>query len=88
VERWLKWIPSPKAMARCSAARVEERVAPNANAQMLVGPVTTVTGSPATSFTQVVRQQIGPAATAAPIETDTITVASSTTFLLPGAFRT
>jgi hypothetical protein len=68
------------------AARVEEQVPPNANSQMLVGPVTAVTGSPATSFTQVVRQQIGPSATTSPIETDTIAITSSTTFLLPGRF--
>jgi hypothetical protein len=51
---------------------------------MLVGPVTAVIGSPATSFTQVVRQQIGPSATTTPIQTDTITVNSTTTFQLPG----
>ena len=68
------------------ATRVEEQVPPNALAQMLVGPVTAVTGSPATSFTQVVRQNIGGSASATPIATDTITVNSATTFLLPGRF--
>lgn len=71
------------------ASRVEERMAPPSGGtppQMLVGPVTAVTGSPATSFTEVVRQDIGPSSTPPPIATDTITINSSTTFLLPGRF--
>lgn len=68
------------------ALRVEEQVPPNATAELLVGPVTAVTGSPATSFTQIVRQQIGPAATATPVQKDTITVTGSTQFVLPGQF--
>jgi hypothetical protein len=70
------------------AARVEQQVPPNATAEMLVGPVTAVTGSPATSFTQVVRQKIGPTPSTTPIETDTITVNGSTAFLFPGRFAT
>lgn len=70
------------------ATRVEEQGPPPPSGgtplEMLVGPVTAVTGSPATSFTQVVRQQIGPASTASPIQTDTITVNSSTAFQMPG----
>jgi hypothetical protein len=68
------------------ALRVEEQVPPNATAELLIGPVTAVTGSPATSFTQVVRQQVGPPASTTPIQTDTITVTGSTQFVLPGQF--
>jgi len=68
------------------AVRVEEPVAPSPNMQVLVGPVTAVTGTPATSFTMMVRQKVGPAATANPVETDTITIDGSTKFLLPGRF--
>ena len=66
------------------ALRVEQQVPPNATAELLVGPVTAVTGSPATSFTELVRQKIGPAPTTTPVEKDTITVTGSTQFLLPG----
>jgi hypothetical protein len=69
------------------ALRVEEQAAPNMATQLLVGPVVSVTGSPATSFAQMVRQKVGPAATAIPVETDTITINGSTTFLLPGRFN-
>lgn len=69
------------------AVRVEQEVAPNATAVMLVGPVTTVTGTPATSFTEMVRQKVGPAATVAPVEADTITINGSTQFLLPGRYN-
>lgn len=65
------------------ASRISEQGPPPANGMMLVGPVTAVTGSPATSFTEVVRQQVGPSSTANPIQVDTITVTSSTTFQLP-----
>jgi hypothetical protein len=68
------------------ALRVEEQVPPNATAELLIGPVTAVTGSPATSFTQVVRQQVGPPPTTTPIQQDTITVNGSTQFVLPGQF--
>lgn len=68
------------------ALRVEEQVPPNATAVMLVGPVTAVTGSPVTSFTEMVRQRIGPAAIVPPVESDTITINSSTQFLLPGRY--
>jgi hypothetical protein len=68
------------------ALRVEQQVAPNATAQLLVGPVTSVTGSPAASFAMVVRQKIGPAPAATPVEKDTITINGSTTFLMPGRF--
>lgn len=69
------------------ALRVEQEVPPNATAQMLVGPVTSVTGSPATGFTMIVRQHVGPAATANPVEKDAIAITGSTTFLLPGRFN-
>jgi hypothetical protein len=65
------------------AMRISEQGPPPANGMMLVGPVTAVTGSPATSFTEVVRQQVGPGATANPIQVDTITITGSTTFQLP-----
>jgi hypothetical protein len=68
------------------ALRVEEQVPPNATAELLVGPVTAVTGSPATSFTQIVRQQVGPAPTTTPVQKDTITVTGTTQFVLPGQF--
>jgi hypothetical protein len=68
------------------ALRVEEQVPPNATAELLIGPVTAVTGSPATSFTQIVRQQVGPPPTTTPIQQDTITVTGSTQFVLPGQF--
>lgn len=69
------------------ALRVEEQVPANATAELLVGPVIAVSGSPATTFTQVVRQQIGPPPTTTPIAKDTITVNSSTTFELPGRWQ-
>jgi hypothetical protein len=66
------------------ATRVELEQAPTAPAiTMLVGPVTDVTGSPATQFTQLVRQQAG-ATTTSPVQADTITINSSTKFLWPG----
>jgi hypothetical protein len=68
------------------ALRVEEDVPPTATGQMLVGPVTAVTGAPATSFSMLVRQKIGPTPTANPVEKDTITIDSSTKFLMPGRF--
>jgi hypothetical protein len=66
------------------AARVEVQVLPNAVSHLLVGPVTAVTGSPATSFTEMVHQNIGGSATSSPVEIDTITVTGTTAFLLPG----
>ena len=68
------------------ALRVEQQVAPNATAHLLVGPVTSVTGAPATTFTMMVRQHVGPAAVATPVEKDTITIDASTKFLMPGRF--
>jgi len=68
------------------AVRVEEQVPPNATAAMLVGPVTAVSGSPATSFTMLVRQQIGGGATPAAPTTVTVSVTGSTQFILPGRF--
>jgi len=65
------------------AVRISEQGPPPPNGILLVGPVTAVTGSPATSFTEVVRQQVGPNSTANPIQVDTITINSSTTFQLP-----
>ena len=50
-------------------------------ANMLVGPVTAITGSPATSFTQLVRQPAGPSVTSSATATSyTITVTGTTTF--------
>ena len=69
------------------ALRVEQQVAPTATAQMLVGPVTSTTGSPATSFTILVREKIGPTPSAIPVEKDTITIDASTKFLMPGRFN-
>jgi Domain of unknown function (DUF5666) len=68
------------------AKRMELEEAPNPVLAMLVGPVTAVTGSPATSFKQIVRQQEG-TATTTPVQTDTITINSSTKFLLPGRMQ-
>jgi hypothetical protein len=65
------------------AVRISEQGPPPAKGIVLVGPVTAVTGSPATSFTQIVRQQVGPNATANPVQVDTIAIDSSTTFQLP-----
>ena len=69
------------------ALRVEQQVLPTATAELLIGPVTAVTGSPAASFTQVVRQQVGPAASATPIQKDTITVNSQTQWVMPGVWQ-
>ena len=49
---------------------------------MLVGPVMTVTGSPAMSFTQIVRQEIGGSSTSL-AQTDTIAITGTTRFRLP-----
>ena len=69
------------------ALRVNEQGPPPATGgtplEMLVGPVTALTGTPVTSFTEVVRQQIGSGATGSSIQTDTVTVNSATTFQLP-----
>ncbi len=69
------------------ALRVDEQVLPTATAELLVGPVTAVTGSPATSFIQIVRQQIGPPPTTTPIQKDTITVNSQTQWVMPGLWQ-
>ena len=69
------------------AVRVEQQAPPDATAAMLIGPVLAVTGSPATSLVQVVRQQIGAPVTSAPIAKDTITIKSATTFELPGRWQ-
>ena len=50
---------------------------------MIVGPVMTVTGLPATSFTQIVRQEIGGSSTSL-AQTDTIATTGTTKFRLPG----
>lgn len=68
------------------AVRVEEQAAPNATGQMLVGPVTAVTGSPATSFTMLVRQQINGASSTAVGAQVTVTISGTTQFVLPGRF--
>jgi hypothetical protein len=67
------------------AARVEVQAPPATASELLVGPVTAVTGSPATSFTLLVRQQIG-GATSSAATTVTVNVNGSTQFLLPGRF--
>lgn len=69
------------------ALRVEQMVPPNATADLLVGPVVAVTGSPVTSFTEIVRQKIGPTATSTPVEKDTINVTNTTQFQLPGRWK-
>lgn len=69
------------------AVRVEEQAPPNAAVAMLIGPAIAIGGSPATSFTQVVRQQIGSPVMPASIEKDIITVNGSTTFELPGRWQ-
>jgi len=52
-------------------------------ANLLIGPVTAVTGSPATSFTELVRQPVGATATStATATTYTVTVNGTTTFNL------
>jgi hypothetical protein len=53
-------------------------------ANLLIGPVTAVTGTPATSFTMLVRQPVGPATTpsATAAASFTVTVNGSTTFNL------
>ena len=76
-----------EANATLLALRVEEQVPPNATAELLIGPVTAVTGSPVTSFTQVVRQQVGPPPTATPVQKDTITVNSQTQWVMPGLWQ-
>jgi hypothetical protein len=69
------------------ASRVAEQGPPPPSGgtplQMLVGPVLAVTGSPATTFTQVVQQQIGGSSAASSLETDTIAINSTTAFQLP-----
>lgn len=75
-----------QADASLLATRVEEHAAPNPSGEMLVGPVIAVAGSPATSFTQVVRQKFGATSSAA-VEKDTINIDSNTKFLLPGRLQ-
>ena len=65
------------------ATRVEEDVTPVANMMFVEGPVTAVTGSPATSFTMAVRDKVGATATTTPIETDAITITGTTKFIIP-----
>ena len=67
------------------AQRVELEQATNIPL-MLVGPVTIVNGSPATSFTQIVREQAG-ASSATAAASDTITINGSTKFLMPGRLQ-
>jgi hypothetical protein len=50
--------------------------------KMLLGPVTSVTGSPATSFNMLTRQLVGNASPTA-VETIDVTVTGATNFLLP-----
>jgi hypothetical protein len=67
------------------AQRVEQEEKPDAARILLVGPITKTTGSPVTTFTQVVRQKIGDNSGTL-VQTDTITVTSTTRFRLPGRF--
>lgn len=53
--------------------------------KLLLGPVTSVTGTPATSFNMVLRQQVG-GTSAAALETVDVTVTGSTNFLMPPRF--
>jgi len=69
------------------ALRVEEDVPPTATANLLVGPVIAVTGSPATSFTEIVRESIGPSPVATPVQKDTINITNTTQFQLPGRWK-
>lgn len=64
------------------ALRVEVHGDGNRDHIMLVGPITTVMGSPATSFTQVVRQHLG-SANPLTLNTETITISGSTVFKMP-----
>ena len=69
------------------ALRVEQEEKSEKARILLVGPITKTTGSPVTTFTQVVRQQIGASsASSALVQTDTITITSATRFRLPGRF--
>ncbi len=72
------------------ALRVEMEASPDAadgsKPRMLVGPIIALTGSPVTSFTEVVRQDIDSTTPSAPAAEVTVTVTPSTTFGLPGRF--
>lgn len=66
------------------ALRVEADDVGTTPKKMLLGPVASVTGTPATSFDMVLRQQVGNTSTTAPtVETVDVTVNGSTNFLLP-----
>lgn len=70
------------------ARRIEQEEQPKAARILLVGPITQTTGSPVTSFTQVVRQHIGASSGSdALVETDTINITDATRFRLPGRFH-
>ena len=65
------------------------QLVPAPAATVFGGPVTAVTGSPVTSFTQLVRQPLGPMAPSSTTgNTNTVDVTSSTTFQLPGQMAT
>ena len=69
------------------ALRVEQQEKSEKANILLVGPITKTSGSPVTTFTQLVRQQIGASSTAtALVQTDTITITSATRFRMPGRF--
>lgn len=69
------------------AVRVEQEEKSEAAHILLVGPVTKTSGSPVTTFTQVVRQQIGKnSGSGALVQTDAITITSATRFRLAGRF--
>jgi hypothetical protein len=70
------------------AQRVEVDDPGTAPKLQLVGPVTSVTGSPATSFNMLVRQQLGQGTTnATPLQTVDVTIDGSTTFQLPPRYN-
>ena len=72
------------------AVRIEEQGQPPKSGTppvMLVGPVTAVTGTPATSFTQASRQLIGTPSSTPTAISNTITVNGSTTFQVGQRFN-
>jgi hypothetical protein len=67
------------------ATRVEVDDSGVTQKKLLLGPVTSVTGTPATSFNMVLRQMVG-GTSAAALETVDVTVNGSTNFILPPRF--
>ena len=69
------------------AKHIEEHVAPNPNVHLLVGPVVTVTGTPATSFVQATREHVAALPTATVVAKNTINITATTKFVMPGRFQ-